>query len=142
MVKRSWQGFVVVAVLVAVGGALWLSQAARAQPAASEQLSLLEQPLTGQPPAPGLQPPMPGQPFPLGQPPMPGGPLPPMMMPMFGPPVAICATADYVYVVRGNTLYQFEAKELRLLKKVTLEEERPFPGSRPGFGRPGEPLKR
>jgi hypothetical protein len=53
-------------------------------------------------------------------------------------PAAICATADFVYVVRGNTLYQFEAKELQLVKKVMLEEERPFPppGRPGGEGRP------
>jgi hypothetical protein len=44
-------------------------------------------------------------------------------------PAAIAATPDYVYVVRGNTLYQFDAKDLKLLNKATLEEdERPFAG--------------
>jgi len=44
--------------------------------------------------------------------------------------VALTAQGDYLYVVRGNTLYQFQAKGLTLVKKVTLEEE-------PRFGPPG-----
>lgn len=60
---------------------------------------------------------------------MPGGTRP------FGPmmaPAAITATGDHVYVLRGNTLYQFSAKDLKLLHKVALEDERPgMPG---GFG--------
>jgi hypothetical protein len=50
--------------------------------------------------------------------------------------VALAAQGDHVYVVRGNTLYQFQVKGLTLVKKVTLEEEPPFAP----MGRPrGEP---
>lgn len=35
--------------------------------------------------------------------------------------VAVTAQGDYVYVVRGNMLYQFNAKDLRLVKKAPLE---------------------
>ena len=53
-----------------------------------------------------------------------------------GGPAALAAQGDYVYVVRGNTLYQFQAKDLKLVKKATLEEEPPFAP----MGRPkGEP---
>lgn len=45
------------------------------------------------------------------------------MPPMPQPSVAICAKNQYIYVVRGNTLYQFAVKDLKLIKKVTLEEE-------------------
>lgn len=40
----------------------------------------------------------------------------PMMM-----PAQMVATADYVFIVRGNTLYKYDAKELKLLGKVELE---------------------
>ncbi len=146
MFKHSWQRFVVCGRRRFGRGMLWLSQTARAQRAAAEQSSSLEQPPPGQPPAPGFQPPlpgqppMPGQPFQPGQPPMPGGPFPPMM-PMPGPSVAIHATSDYVYVVRGNTLFQFDARDLKLLKRVELEERRPHPGALrpPGAGQPPQP---
>lgn len=39
--------------------------------------------------------------------------------------VALTAYGDYVYVLRGNTLYQFAADGLKLVNTVTLEEERP-----------------
>ena len=42
---------------------------------------------------------------------------------------AICATNDYVYVLSGGTLYQFNAANLKLIKKVPLERE---PRLRPG----------
>ncbi len=57
--------------------------------------------------------------------------------------VALAAHGDYVYVLRGNTLYQFAAKNLELVKKVTLEEDWPMgrgrgpgmgPGRKPGMG--------
>ena len=47
---------------------------------------------------------------------------------------AICATEKYVYVVRGNTLYQFESNGLKLIAKTSLEE---MPEGM-GFGRRGE----
>jgi len=49
----------------------------------------------------------------------------------------MAAQGEYVYVVRGNTLYQFQVKGLTLVKKVTLEEEPPFaPTGRPRGERP------
>ena len=60
------------------------------------------------------------------------GMMPGMMRP--DTPVMV-ATAEYVYVLRGNTLYQFSARDLKQLNKVMLEDERP--GMRPG-GRPGQ----
>ena len=77
----------------------------------------------------GNQPPMPGQgqmgPGQMG----PGGPMGPNQM---GPggggmgmmgrsnSVAIAATTEYVYVVQGNTLYQFSAKTLKQVNKAEL----------------------
>ena len=55
--------------------------------------------------------------------------------------VAICANESYVYVVKGNTLYQFEADGLKLVERVALEENPPpprGPGQRRG-GRRGPP---
>ena len=43
---------------------------------------------------------------------------------------AICATNDYVYVLSGNILYQFDAADLKLIKKAAIERE-------PRLGRPG-----
>lgn len=40
------------------------------------------------------------------------------------PPVMV-ATADYVYVLRGNTLYQFSAKDLKRLNTATLDADGP-----------------
>ena len=45
---------------------------------------------------------------------------------------AICAAGDYVYVVAGSTLYQFNAADLKIVNKSPIEiEPRPRPG-RPG----------
>ena len=42
--------------------------------------------------------------------------------------VAVSANERYVYVVKGNTLYQFKADDLSLVKKAKLEEHaRPGP---------------
>lgn len=52
---------------------------------------------------------------------------------------------DHVYVLHGNTLYQFAAEDLKLVKKVSLQEEprfgppagrRRLGGPRPGSDRP------
>ena len=44
-----------------------------------------------------------------------------MGMPMMGGGTsAIAATAEYVYVVQGNTLYQFSAKTLKQVNKAEL----------------------
>ena len=70
----------------------------------------------------------------------PGGPGPggPARSGLFGGgSAAMAAQGEYVYVVRGNTLYQFQVKGLTLVKKVTLEEEPPFaPTGRPRGERP------
>jgi len=73
---------------------------------------------------------------------MPGG------MPMFAGArgsTALTARGDYVYVLRGNTLYQFLAEGLELVEKVTLEEDRPMGfGHGPGMGperRPDRPRR-
>ena len=71
---------------------------------------------------------------PMGQGPGMGGPgmggqgMGPGMMRM-GPPPAIVATEKYVYVLRGETLYQFSADGLRLLARSELPrpEPREFP---------------
>lgn len=70
-------------------------------------------------PMQGMQPGMQG---------MPGGMMggmPGMMMPgmpgMMQPPSASIAVADgYVYVVQGNTLYQYNAKTLKLANKTNI----------------------
>ncbi|OHB55173.1 MAG: hypothetical protein A2173_00390 [Planctomycetes bacterium RBG_13_44_8b] len=36
--------------------------------------------------------------------------------------MSIAAYGDYVFVVRGNTLYQFHARDLKLVNKVDLEQ--------------------
>lgn len=49
-----------------------------------------------------------------------------MGMPMMGGGTpAIVATAEYVYVVQGNTLYQFSAKTLKLANKAELTSGNP-----------------
>jgi len=40
---------------------------------------------------------------------------------------SICANNSFVYVLRGNTLYQFSADDLKLVKKVKIELERDMP---------------
>ena len=52
------------------------------------------------------------QPFPLGQ----GG----GMMRMGGSSSSVAASGNYVYVVSGNTLYQFSVDGLKLVAKTTL----------------------
>ena len=73
-----------------------------------------------------------GAPMPLDRPTMARMLMRRMMM--RAAPVAICATEKYVYVVRGNVLYQFTAEELELKKRVVLEDEmlqlRPMRGER------------
>ena len=112
---------------------------------ASTALAQPEPPREGQAGAPH-----PGQPFPpQGEgefPPRrqgPGGPGGqggpggfPGMGAMAGGGAALTAHGEFVFVVRGNTLYQFLAKDLKLVKKVTLSDEPSFgPMGRPG----GEP---
>ncbi|MCC7491441.1 MAG: hypothetical protein IT204_03800 [Fimbriimonadaceae bacterium] len=45
-----------------------------------------------------------------------GGPMRGMML-----QTQICATDDFVYIIRGNMLYQYSALDLKLLNKATLE---------------------
>lgn len=69
-----------------------------------------------------------------GQPPPPGGGFPGggrfgggmMMMPV------MTATDKYVYILRGNTLYQFDAGSLTLVKQADLPRPAGGPGRRPG----------
>lgn len=51
-------------------------------------------------------------------------------------PVAIYANDKYVYVVRGNVLYQFDAETLLLKNRVILEEFVPPPQLGPGGQQP------
>ena len=44
--------------------------------------------------------------------------------------VAIFANAKYVYVVHGNTLYQFTAEDLELVNEISLQPKTP-PAGRP-----------
>lgn len=98
----------------------------------------------GAPPDEGFQPrPQPGFQPRLGGPGGPGGPG------GFGGPGfnlrtaglrgggALAVSGEHVFVLYGNTLYQFAADDLKLIKKVTLQQERPFgpPGGwSGGFG--------
>ena len=54
----------------------------------------------------------------------PGGVAGPGMMRM-GPPPILTATDKYVYVLRGETLYQFSADGLKLLAKSELPRPEP-----------------
>ena len=70
--------------------------------------------------------PRPGQvPFPLGQ----GG------MRVGGGGSSVAASGNYVYVVSGNTLYQFSVDGLKLVAKTTLPTAERGQGGR-GQGRP------
>ena len=46
---------------------------------------------------------------------------------------AICATNDYVYVLSGNMLYQFNASDLKLIRKTPIETEPRFLPGKPGM---------
>ena len=73
---------------------------------------------------------MPGMPG--GPPGMPGGPPPFMMGGGPGGPTAVVATEKYVYVVRGETLYQFKAEpKLELVARVSLAEGQTAGQTRP-----------
>ena len=75
----------------------------------------------------------PGQPGPFGpggggfQGGFPGG-FP--MMPMMGGASQIAATPTTVYVLRGNTLYSFDARTLRPMGRTTIEPPRPHTDDR------------
>lgn len=74
----------------------------------------------------------------------PGGGFPGMMGGMGG--VQMTATSTNVFILRGNTLYSFDARSLKLLGKAELPAPEPpaggfgpggFPGGGGGFGGPG-----
>jgi hypothetical protein len=120
----KWVGVLVVAGLVL--GAMVRFQSAQAQDRRDPAVEQFQPP----PGPPGAVPGAPGEPF--GPP---GGPL---GRPMMGGGVAIAVAGESVYVVQGNSLYKFNADDLRLIKRVTLEAGPP-PG-RPGVeGRPARP---
>lgn len=71
--------------------------------------------------------------------------MPPMMM---GGGATMTATAQAVYILRGNHLYAYDARTLSLLKDVELPRpEGPGPGGLGGpgaggfGGRPGRPQR-
>ncbi|NUQ00175.1 MAG: hypothetical protein HUU35_10010 [Armatimonadetes bacterium] len=49
------------------------------------------------------------------------------------------ATDDFVYILRGNTLYQYDTTELKLRNKATLEMPEMPPGGPRGQGQPPNP---
>lgn len=59
-----------------------------------------------------------------------------MPFPPSTPPSAMVAVGDSIYILLGNTLFQYEAKTLKLVKKIVIEEPRPMgpPPGGPGFG--------
>ncbi len=58
----------------------------------------------------------------------------------FGGEGAITATSSAVYVLRGNRLYAFDARTLRLIAQAELPEPEMSPGFAPGApGRSGRP---
>ncbi len=78
-----------------------------------------------------------------------GKPAMPMMgmgMGMMGGMPAIAATNSHVYVVQGNTLYQFSAKTLKQVNKTRVAATAPMPprypmeGPGPGPGQPAPPM--
>ena len=75
--------------------------------------------------------PRPGQtPFPLGQ----GG-----GMRAGGGGASVAASGNYVYVVSGNTLYQFSVDGLKLVAKTTLPTTARGEGRGEGGGKQGRP---
>lgn len=64
-----------------------------------------------------------------------------MGMGMMGNMPAIAATSEYVYVVQGNMLYQYNAKTLKLANKEELPRPAPKMGAGDGggMGMPGQP---
>ncbi len=118
---RLWQGVALTVVTIALVAAFWLIHEVSAQQNVQGGAIAVAQP------APGLQPPMPGAPFgPPGQPPIKppvaGGPALPFAPP---PNIAIAANSDFVYLVWGNMLLQFDAKTLKLIRRVPLKGEFP-----------------
>lgn len=126
--RTAWQNRLVwvLGVVVALSAVLVLWQGTQAQreaPLAPNDRVAMQpgQPLPP-PPNPGGQPPA-GQLFP-GQPPagqvFPAQPFPGIGERLALGQVAIAANSEFVYVVRGNMLYQFSARSLELVKSVEL----------------------
>lgn len=67
-----------------------------------------------------------------------GGGMQPMMPGGMCVMNAIAVSGEYVYVVRGNTLYQFSAKTLKPVNKTPIEEMK-APGSGPDQTAPKPP---
>jgi len=113
--RTAWQNRLAWAlgVVVLTASVLMLWQGTQAQlevPPAPSDMVAMQPPGQPVPPSPGLAQPLPGigERLALGQ-------------------VAVAANSDYVYVVRGNMLYQFSARTLELLKSAEL----PRPQLRP-----------
>lgn len=118
---RLWQGVALTIVIVALAAACWVIREVSAQQNVQGGAIAVAQP------PPGFQPPMPGVPSgPPGQPPIKppvtGGPALPFAPP---PNIAIAANPDFVYLVWGNMLLQFDAKTLKLIRRVPLKGEFP-----------------
>ncbi len=126
--RTAWQNRLVwvLGIVVALGAVLVLWQRTQAQievpPVPNDMVAM--QPGQPLPPPPG--PGMPPGPPPAGQP-FPGQPLPGIGERIALGQVAVAANSEYVYVVRGNMLYQFSAKTLELVKSTEL----PRPQIRP-----------
>lgn len=114
--RTAWQNRTVwlLGIVVALGAVLALWQRTQAQievpPAPNDRVAV--QP--GQP-----LPPPPGPGVPPGPPPV-GQPLPGIGERIALGQVAVAANSEYVYVVRGNMLYQFSARDLRLVNSAEL----------------------
>jgi hypothetical protein len=128
---RLWYGIALTIVAATLVLAFWLAREVSAQQGFQGGVTFSAQP------APGLQPPMPGAPVgPPWQPPVAGGPMPPLAPP---PNVAITANSEFVYLVWGNMLLQFDARTLKLLRRVPLKGE--FPIEKPEKFPPPEKRK-
>jgi len=121
--RTAWQNRLVwvLGVVVALSAVLVFWQRTQAQievpPVPNDRVAMQPgQPLPP-PPGPGVPP---GQPFP-------GQPVPGIGERIALGQVAVAANSEYVYVVRGNMLYQFSAKSLELIKSAEL----PRPQIRP-----------
>jgi hypothetical protein len=55
-------------------------------------------------------------------------------------PASIFATGEFLFIVRGNTLYQYDVKTLKQINKVQLETDLPqWGGGQGGGGQGGAP---
>lgn len=126
--RRSWIQVAVVVVAVALASIAVFSARSKAADEAGR-------PPQGMPGGmPGMQgmPGMPGM-MPGGMPGMVPG-MMPGMMPMMGAPAQMTASGSYVYVLRGDTLYQYSTTGLKLVSQATLPAPKPPHGMPPGGG--------